>query len=100
MSPTQRDTEFLARYGDWAVIAGASEGLGRAFAEALAARGLNLVIAARRKAPLEAAALELRERHGVDVQPLALDLAAPDVLDRLRAETDQRDVGLLVYNAA
>ena len=100
MSENLRDPAFVARYGPCAVVAGGSEGMGRAFAEALAAKGLDLVITARRKEPLEAAAGELRSRHGVDVQPIALDLAAPDVLDRLAAETDACDVGLLVYNAA
>ena len=100
MTPTQRDADFVNRYGPWAVVAGASEGMGRAFADALAERRLNLVISARRKAPLEAAAIEIRERHGVEVEPLDLDLAAPDVLERLRSDTDDRDIGLLVYNAA
>ncbi len=89
-----------ARYGTWAVIAGASEGLGAAFAEAVAKRGYDVVLVARRAEKLEELAVGLRERHGVRVVAVALDLAAPDVGVRLVAELGDREVGLLVYNAA
>jgi short-subunit dehydrogenase len=99
-SQAQMRPEFRARYGPWAIVAGASVGLGAAFAEELASAGLNLVLIARRAQQLEALAAELRARHGVEVRLLAIDLAAPDLLEQLRAGTDGLDVGLLVYNAA
>lgn len=95
MSATQ-----LPRYGGWALIAGASEGLGEAFADALGEAGYDLIVIARRVAPLEQTAARLRERHGVEVVALALDLAAPDVVARIVAGVGEREVGLLVYNAA
>lgn len=88
-----------ARYGPWAVIAGASAGLGAAYAEQLAAAGLHLVLVARRSAELEALAAALRERHGVEVRTLSLDLALPDAAATLDQQTAGVDVGLLVYNA-
>lgn len=87
------------RFGPWAVVTGASDGIGRAFAVELAAAGLKLVLVARRQAVLDALADELRRRHGVSCQTLALDLALPDAMPRLAAATDALDVGLLVAAA-
>jgi short-subunit dehydrogenase len=88
-----------AKYGPWAVIAGGSEGIGPCLAEELAQAGISSVLLARKPEPLEAAAADIRARHGVEIRTLSLDLTAPDMLDRLRAVTDDLDVGLLVYNA-
>ncbi len=91
---------FADRYGPWALVAGASEGLGESFARLLAGRGLNLLLVARRAGPLEALAARLRAKHGVEVRTAALDLAAPDLAGRAAALVDGLDLGLLVYNAA
>jgi short-subunit dehydrogenase len=91
---------FVSRYGPWAIIAGASEGIGAAFARALAARGLNLILVARRAPPLVALADELETRHKVGVQPLALDLGEPESVTELVNHTGDREIGLLVWNAA
>ena len=91
---------FRDRYGPWAVVAGASVGLGEALARALAARGLHLVLLARRPGPLEALAARLRADHGVEVRTAALDLARPDLGEAVAAATAGLEVGLLAYNAA
>ena len=93
-------TELLKHYGPWAVIAGASEGIGAAFARTLAEAGFDLVLIARRAAPLRALADELRARHARKVDTIELDLAAPDLELQLEAIAREREVGLLVYNAA
>ena len=92
--------EFRARYGAWAIAAGASEGLGAAYARELAARGLNLVLVARRADLLQSVAAELSERYGVETKTLALDLSAADAAERVASATSELKVGLLVYNAA
>ena len=79
--------EFYRRYGPWAIVAGASEGLGQAYAHVLAERGVNLVTLGRRAEPLERDAELLRRRHRVEVRPLAIDLAAPDLAERVAAAT-------------
>jgi short-subunit dehydrogenase len=88
----------LDRYGPWAVIAGGSEGVGRAFAIQLAEAGFNLMLIARKPAPLEETAAECRAR-GVQVRPLALDLTAADAVSRVIDEMADVEVGLLIYNA-
>ncbi len=93
-------TASVARYGPWAVVAGASEGLGAAFASALAARGHHLILLARREALLTTLAEELKGKHGVEARCIAADLANPAFAERLRAATADLDVGIGVYNAA
>lgn len=90
---------FRERYGPWAVVAGASEGLGAAFARYLAARGVHLLLVARRAEPLETLALELRASD-IQVRTVPLDLARPDAAAELIAHADGLEVGLLVCNAA
>lgn len=91
--------EFHARYGPWAVVAGASEGIGREYAHLLAERGLNLLTLARRLEPLEQDAQLIRRRHRVEVRPVAMDLAASDLEQQFARATEGLDIGLLVYNA-
>ncbi len=93
-------TDFNALKGSWAIVAGASEGLGAAFADSLAAHGMNLLVVARREAPLKETAERLAKAHGVDVRCLAQDLAAPNLGEVLSEATADLDVGMLVYNAA
>lgn len=88
----------VTKYGPWALIAGGSEGVGRAFATQLAEAGLNLVLIARKPVALEETA-ELCRAFGVQVRPLALDLTAPDSVARVIDEVEDVEVGLLIYNA-
>ena len=91
---------FVSKYGPWAIVAGASEGLGAAFAAAIAARGLNLLLLARRGEVLATVAEDLRGRFPVEVRTAACDMARPDLADALAALTADIQVGLGVYNAA
>lgn len=91
---------FLERYGPVALIAGASEGLGAAFAEELAGRGLDLVLLARRSEPLARKAQELRDAYGISVVAQALDLASDAVVPTLKRLAQTHELGLVVYNAA
>jgi uncharacterized protein len=90
---------FAERYGPWAVVAGASEGTGRAYAEALAAAGLNLVLIARRTEPLEALAGRIRGETGIECVTAAIDLAGPDAHGRILEAVGDREVALYVANA-
>jgi short-subunit dehydrogenase len=91
--------QFKNKYGPYALVAGGSYGLGCAWTEALARRGLNLVIIARDRNKLDDEAKRLSEQYSVDVKTLALDLAD---FERAKIQIGQLNVsiGLLVYNAA
>jgi len=93
------EKSFTAKYGSWALIAGASEGLGAAFAEAAAMRGLNLVLIARSTDKLIALSEVLKEKYSVNIMCFTLDLAnqieTKGILDSLNVP-----IGLLIYNAA
>ena len=90
---------FAERYGPWAVIAGASEGTGRAFAHRLAAEGVSCILLARREAPLQALAEEIKARSEVDCIVAPVDLSASDALARITEIVGDREVGLFVSNA-
>lgn len=93
-------TDFAKRYGTMAVIAGGSEGVGAAYAQELARRGLDLLLVARNPEPLAAVADTIGHAcPGCDVVTLTLDLTGADAADRVVAHTVGREVGLLVYNA-
>lgn len=92
-------TEFAATYGRWAIVAGASEGIGACLADELAARGMDLVLIARNGPLLDDVAEGVRSRHGGQVRTLVLDLTVDDVAERVAAATDGIEVGLLIYNA-
>jgi short-subunit dehydrogenase len=91
--------DFAARYGPWALVAGGSEGIGAAWAHALAARGLHVLLLARRAEPAERLAQALRRDHAADVRTVRLDLAGEDLGERVAALARELEIGLLVYNA-
>ena len=87
--------------GKWALITGASSGLGLEFADLLAAQKVNLVLAARRQEPMEKLASNLRRNYGVDVLVEAIDLASPGAASRLKSSLDARlvEIDILLNNA-
>lgn len=94
-----KTTQFKEKYGQYALVAGGSDGLGFAFAEAIARRGLNLVLIARREDRLEAAAAKLKEAYEIDVISMAADMADYENVKNLISAL-KVPIGLLVYNAA
>jgi len=92
--------DFTARYGPWVIVAGASEGLGAAYAEELAARGLSLVLVARRAELLQSLASNLSTKYNAETKIIPLDLSAADAVEQIAENTKDVEVGLLVYNAA
>ena len=90
---------FVERYGPWALVTGASAGIGAEFARQLSEKGLNLVLVARRRQRLEDLARDLESRNKVQVRIVTVDLSQPDFLPTILSVTNSIEIGLLVNNA-
>ena len=88
--------DYQAKFGPYALVAGASTTVGEQFARQLAAKGMNVVLVARRLPLLEKIAGEIREAYGVDARPVAMDLTADDAVDELAAAVADLEIGILV----
>lgn len=92
-------TDFKSKYGPWALVAGASEGLGAAFAEELAKLGLNLILLARRQDKLNELSKRLNDVYQVEIRNHSIDLSDFQKTKQLILQLEM-DINLLVYNAA
>ncbi|MDP3582420.1 MAG: SDR family NAD(P)-dependent oxidoreductase, partial [Ignavibacteria bacterium] len=86
------------KYGNWALITGASAGIGEEFARRLAAERFNLVIVARRKERLEKLKNELEAKHKIEILIAAIDLLSENYLEELIEIVGERQIGLLINN--
>ncbi len=85
--------EFAERYGPWAVVVGASEGVGAAFARAVAERGVDVALVARRGAVLDEVAGEIRAATGARTRTVVVDLTEPSAADAIAEATADVEVG-------
>lgn len=92
-------TSLRERYGEWALVTGASAGIGAAFARALARDGVSCVLTARREERLRTLAAELEQQYRVATRVVAADLADPAGADRLLAAIKDLRIDILVNNA-
>ena len=92
-------SNFLKKYGSWAIVTGATDGLGKQFAIQLAAIGFNLVVVARRKDLLDALSKRLNETYKVDCLAINLDLSTNDAVNALYEKTSHLDIGLVIAAA-
>jgi len=88
------------KYGNTALVAGASEGIGAAFAACLAAGGMDLVLIARRLHPLQQLADSLEDKYKINIMCISCDLSVPDAAKQIEDALNGREISLLVYNAA
>jgi len=96
---TVADTTFVDRYGPWALVAGASEGLGAAYARAMAERGLNVMLLARRHSVLDEVAASIRRGTGVETRTASVDLSADDAMEKIVSASAGLEIGMLMYCA-
>ena len=94
-----RAAAFAEKYGPWAVVAGASEGVGRELARRVAANGVNCILIARREKPLAELAERIRKETGAECRSASIDLAAPDASHRIVSTVGSCEVGLYISNA-
>jgi uncharacterized protein len=90
---------LVERFGAWALVTGASSGIGEAFARRLAEHGMNLVLVARRQDRLRTLAEELQSRHSITTRVVPVDLSQEGFLPIIEQATADLEVGLLVNNA-
>jgi uncharacterized protein len=88
------------KYGNTAMIAGASEGIGAAYATRLAEEGMDLVLIARRIQPLEKLSDRLRNKYGINIKCISCDLSALNAIQLVEDALNGMEISLLVYNAA
>jgi short-subunit dehydrogenase len=87
------------RFGPWALVTGASSGIGKEFARQIAASGINVVLVARRENLLKEAGVEFSKRYGVEHRVVVLDVSREDFIRQLTSVTDDLDISLIVSNA-
>jgi uncharacterized protein len=87
------------RFGPWALVTGASSGIGKEFARHIAASGINIVLVARREDLLKEVGVEFSERYGVEHRVVVLDLSREGFIEQLASATNGLDIGLVVSNA-
>jgi len=91
------DTNFKKKYGDWALITGATSGIGAELTSQIAAKGINIVLVARKEKELAEHAASLQNRYGVKTKYISADLATPEGLEKVK-QVDE-EIGLLVLSA-
>jgi len=87
------------RFGPWALVTGASSGIGKEFAQQIAASGISVVLVARREGLLKEAGVQVSKRYGVEHRIVVLDLSREGFIEQLASATDDLDIGLVVSNA-
>ncbi len=90
---------FNKKYGPWALITGASTGIGKAISEQVAQQGLNIVAVARNQDNLNALQQDLQTQYGIEVKTISADLSDPKANHAINEKTQDLDIGLLIPNA-
>jgi uncharacterized protein len=94
------DMKLKQKYGGTALVAGASEGIGAAFATCLAAEGMDLVLVARHPEPLQQLADLLENKYKIAVKCIQCNLGSNNAANQIQEELNGQEISLLVYNAA
>lgn len=87
------------KYGTYALVTGATSGIGKAFSKQLAEKGLNLILVARREKLLKNLARELESKHKIKLLPIVLDLTSDNAIHTLDEATKDLNIGLVIPNA-
>lgn len=92
-------SNFAKQFGPWALVTGASSGIGEEFVRQLAAEGFNVVLAARRGNLLQTVAQDVERRYGITTKCVVVDLSEVSAVDTLDEQLRDLDIGLVVSNA-
>lgn len=92
--------DLKKQFGEWAIIAGATEGIGEQFSLQLAAKGLNILLIARKQEGLDKVSQTISQKFPqVKTETLSLDLADAHLVEKVRKFSEGKEVGIVVYNA-
>lgn len=87
------------KYGEWGIILGATEGVGKAFCEKIASEGMNVVMVGRREEMLKTLGEEISAKYGVNHLVIKADFANPSSIDEIFEKTKDLDMGFMSYVA-
>ena len=96
---SELDKDWKERYGEWALVTGASSGIGADFARQLAEKGMNIIIVARRVFNMEKIAREIEKSYGIITLVIGQDLTEPEAVEIIKEKVGEREIGVLVNNA-
>jgi len=86
-------------YGKWALVTGATDGIGKEYAHQLAQKGLNIILVSRTLSKLETVAKEIAEKYNVDTAVIAVDFTSgPEIFDKIKDGVKDKEIGVLVNN--
>lgn len=92
--------DFLNRYGQWGLVAGAAEGLGAAYCEELASRGMNVIMVDVQQDKMNILAERLQKEYSIIIRQVIIDLSHEDAPEKCVEAMNGLDCRLLIYNAA
>jgi uncharacterized protein len=101
--PSEKYGEWLTetfKIGKWALITGASSGIGKAFAEDAAAQKMNLILVSNENNDLQTTCTEIREKYNVETIACCTDLANPENIKDIVKQTKDKEIGLLINDAS
>ncbi|XP_026508674.1 inactive hydroxysteroid dehydrogenase-like protein 1 isoform X2 [Terrapene carolina triunguis] len=91
--------DFVKQYGRWAVVTGSTAGIGKAYAEELASRGINIILISRSKEKLEAVAKDITETYKVETAVIVADFSkGREIYSSIKEALRDKDIGILVNN--
>lgn len=91
--------DFKQKYGEWGIILGATEGVGKATAEKLATNGMNVILVGRREEALHELGKEIAAKYGVQYKVIRADFSEDNAAKEIFKQTDGLDMGCMSYVA-
>jgi len=99
IGPNFLEPTNLRQYGNWALVTGATDGIGKQYARSLAKRGLNIILVSRTLSKLEDVAKEISETFNVQTQVIAVNFTSgPEIYDQIKQQIEGKEIGILVNN--
>lgn len=84
--------------GEWAVVTGSTDGIGKSYAEELARHGMKVVLISRSQDKLNQVSSEIKEKFKVETRTIAVDFASEDIYDKIKTGLTGLEIGVLVNN--